>query len=73
MLTRPPKFDDLEFESTPESLLVGLALNGRIVDDLRAIQHLSSMGYCEQSCTVAASVFEVAHTAVFNRAPFRRL
>ena len=58
-------FDDLAFESMPESLLVRLVLNGRIADDLRAIQHLSSMGYCEQSCTVAASVFEVAHTAVF--------
>ena len=58
-------FDGPEFESMPESLRVRLVLNARIADDLRAIQHLSSMGYCEQSCTVAASVFEVAHIAVF--------
>ena len=58
-------FDGLVFESMPESLRVRLVLSARIADDLRAIQHLSSMGYCEQSCTVAASVFEVAHTAAF--------
>ena len=58
-------FDGAEFESLPLNLLVRLILNARIADDLRAIQHLSSMGYCEQSCTIAASVFEVAHTAAF--------
>ena len=58
-------FDGLEFESLPENLLVRLVLNARIADDLRAMQHLSSMGYCEQSCTIAASEFEVAHTGAF--------
>ena len=58
-------FDGLEFESLPENLLVRLVLNARIADDLRAMQHLSSMGYCEQSCTIVASVFEVAHTGAF--------
>ncbi|CDZ76122.1 hypothetical protein BN59_00388 [Legionella massiliensis] len=37
----------------------------RITDFLRCIQHIVILGYPEQACTLAASIFELSHTAVY--------
>lgn len=44
------------------SLQVCLVLLGRLATDLQCVCQLASQGYYDQACTVAASIFEIAHT-----------
>ena len=58
-------FDDTNLRDLSIPLRVRQVLLARLADDLRAVGHLCVLGYGVQACTVAASIFEIAHMIVF--------
>ena len=58
-------FDATNLNDLSLPLKVRQILLARLADDLRATCHLCHTGYTAQASTVAASIFEVAHTIVF--------
>ena len=58
-------FEGRAITGMPLPLKVRLVLLGRLADDLVCVGRLCEIGYSGQGCTVAASIFEVAHTIAY--------